>query len=574
MPTVKGYAAATRPGTPLPGRITGLVLIVLVVTLIPYLCGYLLAPPRKAFQGALNNIGDLTQYLAAIRQGAGGAWTYTNQFTPDHATALIMYTPYLLAGHVSLALPAPVVFQLLRLLCAGTCLLALASFCRLFVGAYALRAAWLFVLLAGGLYWLALLLSPLGMVNPAGLTAPELSPLITLLISPHESLGLAGELLGFTCFLRALGAGEALWSFERSPEAPARGPWLMAAAGWFLVLALSYPFLLPTVGLVLAATVVVAARSRVRARFGAATPKRQLRAGGILFSGSRAVLIAMAPAGAVGLYYLSVFHGDPLWSHSGLTTVGRPDLGVILFAFGPLAAAAWFGTRRLWALRAAGGDAAPLALAAFPVIWAAVNACTLLLPIWQQGRQALGLSVPLALLGFMALAGPQTLATAGRVTLPALPAAALAFSAPLLVALYTAITAGGVNPGYYVPQGAMDAVSWLGAHAKSTDVVLASESFGNLVPAGCACRVVIGQQFQSFDLATRQREVLGFYAAPSRIVARSRLRAIVAREHITFYVLSPLERGLGRVPLGAMPGFALRYHAGETAIYGRVYPHG
>ena len=60
MPTVKGYAAATRPGTPLPGRITGLVLIVLVVTLIPYLCGYLLAPPRKAFRGALNNIGDLT----------------------------------------------------------------------------------------------------------------------------------------------------------------------------------------------------------------------------------------------------------------------------------------------------------------------------------------------------------------------------------------------------------------------------------------------------------------------------------------------------------------------------------
>lgn len=571
---MRSDAAATRQGTPLPGTVGGLALIVLVVTLIPYLCGYLLAPPRKAFQGALNNIGDLTQYLAAIRQGAGGAWTYTNQFTPDHARALIMYTPYLLAGHISLGLSAPVVFQLLRLLCAGICLFALASFCRLYVGAYALRAAWIFVLLAGGLYWLALLLSPLGLVDPAELTAPELSPLITLLISPHESLGLAAELMGFTCFLRALGAGETLWSFERSSEAPARGPWLVAAAGWFLVLALSYPFLLPTIGLVLAATIVVAARSAVRARFGAATPKRQLRAGGILFSGSRALLIAMAPAGAVGLYYLTVFHGDPLWSRSGLTTVGRPDLAVILFAFGPLAVAAWFGTRRLRALRAAGGDATPLALAAFPVIWAAVNAGTLLLPIWQQGRQALGLSVPLALLGFMALAGPQAIATSSRIALPALPAATLAFSSPLLVALYTAITAGGVNPGYYVPQEAVEAVSWLGAHAGSTDVVLASERFGNLVPAGCACRVVIGQQFQSFDLATRRLEVLGFYAAPSHAIARSRLRAIVAREHITFYVISPLERELGRAPLGAMPGFTLRYHTRETGIYGRIRPHG
>ena len=68
--------------------------------------------------------------------------------------------------------------------------------------------------------------------------------------------------------------------------------------------------------------------------------------------------------------------------------------------------------------------------------------------------------------------------------------------------------------------------------------------------------------------------MLDFYAAPSRITARARLRSIVAREHVTFYVISPLERGMVRFPLGAMPGFALRYHAGGTAIYGRSHAHG
>src|SRR5579871_6317331 len=88
-----------------PGRLRGLAMSILVFTLIPYLCGYLLSPPGTAFLGALNNIGDLSQYLAAIRQGSGGAWRYTNQFTPDHAQRLVMYLPYIVVGHLSLGLP-------------------------------------------------------------------------------------------------------------------------------------------------------------------------------------------------------------------------------------------------------------------------------------------------------------------------------------------------------------------------------------------------------------------------------------------------------------------------------------
>lgn len=558
---------------PRPPRMIGIALIVLVVSLIPYLCGYLLSPPRRVFLGALNNIGDLSQYLAAIRQGSSGAWRYTDQFTPDRARPLLMYLPYTLAGHLSLGLSPAAMFQILRLGCAALLLTALARFCRLFVGAHTLRIVWLFTLFAGGLYWIALVLSPLGLhlVDPASLTAPELCPLITVLISPHESLGLAAELLGFTALLQANGAAEPLWSEERVSRGPQRSRrCALAAAGWFLVLALSYPFLLPTVGLVCLAFALVDARFARLTRPAAAAPRRQMQARGVFVTDLRLLALALAPAMVIGLYYARVFHSDPLWSRSGLTAVGRPDIGVLLFGFGPLAIGGWLGARRLMALRRDYGSGVPLAWAAFPLIWAAVNAGTLLLPIWQQGRQALGLTVPLALLSFLAFAGPRAVVYGGRVALPALPAAALAFSSSLLVALYTAVTAAGINPNYYAPQEVMQGIQWLGQHAGSDDVVLASAGFGNLVPEACACRVVIGQNFQSFDWAARQREIYRFYAAPTRNAARAAFRAIVRRERVTLYVVSPYERAIGRIVSGALPGFRLRYRNHDTSIFGRI----
>jgi hypothetical protein len=550
-------------------------ILVLALTTLPYLCGYLLAPQGMTFLGALNNVGDLSQYLAAIRQGSAGAWRYTNQFTPDHATPLVMYMPYLLAGHLSFGLAPAVVMQVLRLLCGGLALLALADFCRLFVGQVALRATWLFTLLAGGLYWLALPISGFlpWLVNPPSLTAPELNPLITVLISPHESLGLAAELFGFSCVLRAEGAANELWLSGRPHphNSSQTRPLLIGAAASFLVLALSYPFLLPTVGLVLFSHAVIAARSAGRARLPGAKRKRQLRASQVFTLQLRRMIVVLFPAGLVGLYYLHIFHGDPLWSHSGMTQVAGPDLGVLLFAFGPLAVAGYAGAVKLRAWRAAGENAMPAAWFWFPVIWAVANAATLLLPFPQQGRQALGLSVPLALLSMLALTSPRQLQGA-RITLPTLPTSALVFSSPLLLALYTTVAAGGINHDYYTPTGVSAAVQWLGNQATQRDVVLSSAGFGNLVPETCTCRVVVGQNFQSFDWVRRQMEVHAFYGAASPQAARAVLAQITQREGSTYIVYSPLERGIGQLQLRRIPGFRVQYSRYGVTIFGPA-PH-
>ncbi|HVA92163.1 MAG TPA: hypothetical protein VNL71_20245 [Chloroflexota bacterium] len=571
-------SAAVRPsrqGPPKLGAIGGLIL---VTSLIPYLCGYLLSPSGFSFQGALNNIGDLSQYLAAIRQGSEGAWRYTNQFTPDHARRLVMYTPYMLAGHLSLGFSPGVVFQLLRLGCGALALWAMALFCRLFLGDHTLRAGWLFVLLAGGLYWLSLPLAAFfpGGVSPAALTAPELNPLITLVVSPHEALGLAAELLGFACILRASGAGPPLWTDERlRPGAGGRNAWTAGATVSFLALALSYPFLLPTVGLVLLTYAAVAARGAWNSRMPTATKKRRLRAGDVFASELRTITISLVPAGVVGLYYALIFHGDRYWSHSGLTQVSRPDLAVMCFAFAPLAVGAYVGARTLREARAAGANSVPAAWTWFPLIWAIVNACTLILPIWQQGRQTLGLSIPLALMSFYALAGPRAVAGRQHPRLRPLPASILVFSAPLLVALYTAVAASGVNHDYYTPTSVVLAAQWLGSHAGPNDVVLSSAGFGNLAPEYCTCRVMVGQNFQSFDRARRLGETREFYAAAGGKQARKILSAMAVHgDQVAFIVFSPFERDLGHLAAVPLPGFSVRYKHDSVTILGRAPAHG
>jgi hypothetical protein len=302
--------------------------------------------------------------------------------------------------------------------------------------------------------------------------------------------------------------------------------------------------------------------------------RRRLQASEVLSAELRVIAIALVPAGVVGLYYLDVFRWDPLWSHSGLAQVGRPDVGVLLFAFGALILGAYAGSRRLLALRRSGANGVPAAWAWFPLIWSVVNLCTLMLPVWQQGRQALGLSVPLALLSFLSLAGPQVIPNGMRSGLPPLPASALAFSAPLLLALYTAITAGGVNENYYVPSAVARSVDWLGANAGDNDVVVASAGFGNLVPETCSCRVVVGQNFQTFNWTIRQQEVHQFYRARSPADAVGALRLMVRREGATYVVYSPLERNIGRQELQRIPGFSLAYSGSDVRIFTHVSaPH-
>ncbi len=617
---------------------------VLVLCALPYAAGFLAAPRGSVFLGALNNLGDTGQYLAAIRQGTEGHLLYVNRYTSAAVAPALMYPLYTAAGLLAapLHLSPPVVYLALHAAAALALLVALWRLCRIASPAQP-RLAFAVALLGGGLYFPVLLLS--GLVSlpfaPVVLTAPELSLFATLLISPHGALGLAAELWAFASYL--------LWRCHGQTRHLAH----LAIAG--LALGLCYPF---GVAVLLAVVGVDAALRYI-------LPDRRLPATWVkgCAPDSRLVL-ALLPTLGLALYYAALFHVPP-WGASNMAHLPPPGIAVLAAAFGPLllaalptvmttpaTAVAWqtaaldrdrpqpagpglaaasrgpvrkatlvggqsamgrlrsvvgrkcrricdLGNRqfpaspshsrrthwdrrlpagpcptrpqsasfamrhmrtsppdpRLGSAGLAGQSQAPVPSRVI-IVWAVVNPLLLLAPLPQAGRLVSGWSVALALLAAVTLGGMRQ-AGARRA------AGALALSNVMLALLYLAVTWRAANPAYYAPADEIAAVQWLAAHAGPSDVVMASAGSGNLVVSTARCRVVVGQNFETFDWARAQRDVHDFYDTTTDRLSRA---AIVRRQHVTLVMAGPYERALGGFNPGG-PGYRLVYAGGTIRVY-------
>src|SRR5919199_1074017 len=225
-------------GVRAPLWVYALAVLALALAVLPYAAGYLAAPRGMIFLGALNNLGDTGQYLAALRQGTEGHLLYVNQYTRLRVAPVLIYPLYTATGLLlaPLRLPAVALYQLLHLLAAVALLAALWRFCRTVVPGKPVLA-YAVALFGGGLYLPALLLS--GLVRlpfaPVALTAPELSLFATLLLTPHGAVGLAAELWALAGYVRWRSGG-GLWPWGGSLRH------LAALSVGGLVLGLSYPF--------------------------------------------------------------------------------------------------------------------------------------------------------------------------------------------------------------------------------------------------------------------------------------------------------------------------------------------
>ncbi len=507
--------------------------LALLLAGLPYVAGYITAPRGATFLGALNNLGDVGQYLAAIRQGMEGHLLYTNQYTSLRVSPVLMYPLYTAAGFLlqPIRLAPVAAYHLLHVLAVLALLAALWRCCSAFLPARRV-AAFALALFGGGLYLPVLLVS--GLIHlpfaPVALTAPELSAFAALLLSPHGALGLAAEVWALTGYL--------LW--RRDGHLRHLGG--LALGG--LALGLCYPFGLPVL---LAVVGVDAASYWLPLGSPAGSRLRAVPAG--LFP----VALALLPALGVALYYEVLFHHDPLWGASNMLRLPPPGLALLLAAFGPLLAlglgpALWSRALRRSLLSSPAGRLA--------LIWAAVNGLLLLAPLPQSERLLNGWTVPLALLAAVALGSARRPRTTRRVVV------ALSLSNVMMALLYLSLTLTGRNAAYYAPAPETAAVTWLAAHTGPADVVMASAGSGNLIVSAARCRVVSGQNFETFNWAAAQRDVLAFYAPHTPAAAR---RSIVYRYGVTFVLVGPYERALGDfVPA---KGYRLAYAYGPVRIF-------
>jgi hypothetical protein len=518
------------------------ILLVVGFMILPYGIVWLSAPPETEFLGGAINPDDLSVYLAAIRQGAAGEWLFEATFTPETITPKFTYPFYMLLGRLMTVLPLDSlwIFHVARM-ATGIFLMALAAYWLHFLNLGQVKQdAFFLIFLSGGWGWLTL---AFGWILP-DIHVAEWTPFLTLLYAPHFILGLTAELLIMTALIAAQRANGWNW--------PALTLATIGAAG----LGLSYSFrMLPIFGVIVLYLLVEVGRDwRRRLPF----------------------LLTFLPAlfilAVLSLYYALAAASDPLWQEAYVmqNQIPSPNLfeafmgwGIVGLLFILGGAGAFRGWRRL-------PDAIRLCF-----IWFGVGVSCLYLPVPFQGRFALGVYVPLAVIAAWSLHNqllprlahwqnsptmlrltPTPLATARRVIL------ILAIPSIFVFMGMAARRAEFFPEQYFIPLAEARAAEWLADHSDQDDLILVGSRMGNYLPRHITGRVFVGQYYVTVDPDRKVALVAQFFAPETDDEWRL---SFLDEWQISHIYYGYYEAQVGPPP--NLPGWAQVYADGGVLVY-------
>lgn len=526
-------------------------LVVLALSSLPYVVGYLSQTSEQVFIGAVYDWEDYYSHLAKMQQGMQGSWRFRILFTPEDHDGAYINLFYIALGHLAalVGLSPVLVYHLARLVCVVAFLLVIYWFVAVFVADRGLRrVAYLLACFSSGLGWLVLLVTrsyTLGGITPVDFWLIEMYTFFTALTFPHTSLAQAAHLLAFALIVRLL-RGQGGW---RSG---------VVAIGAALVLAIVHPYSLLPLDVSLA---VYGVYLWIRQR---GTMIRRL----LWLAG-----FALIPLPWVIYTYRDIASNPVLsaWQAQSYT-LSPPPLHYVLGYGLVLILAVWGGWR---VLRRREETLAAL------VVWPLVVAPLLYAPLIfnLQRRMIEGVHVPLAILAAVGL--EQGL-------LPAVQRSRLAgwlarrryprhrfrrFAGMLVLALTTPSTwyllasltlpATWGHESLYLSRAEKEAVLWLGEHTHSQDTVLSSYAVGGYIPAHIGHRVFLGHWAESIYLPQKQTEVRAFYS-DSGAVDRA---AFLARYGVAYVFHGHHERALGGFDPATAPYLEPVFRQGEVVVY-------
>jgi hypothetical protein len=505
-------------------------IVSLAITLlveIPHQIALAQAGRGMTFVGMFWSAHDVSQYLAAMREGAAGAWLIKDHLSGEAHEPALMYGLYVLLGRVTALVGAD--FERMYVLAAsiGRFLLMLAVYAATgLVSDHDGRRRLAFCLVVFGSGLSAVLGIGARIVGVALPTAAtdlnqvEVSTFLTLFTAPHLMIGLA----------LILGIARAVAMAWDGSRAAAVGSVVMAGA-----LGVVNPFSLATICAVLTAFGLVQ------------VVRRQWGVTGIVTLAS--VVAAAAP---FLLYSLLVFTADPFWG----ATYGRQNKtltdppGELLLGFGLLVPLAVVGA---WSVRRELTSGRLLVLS-----WIVASVALMYLPVGFQRRFSFGLHPVLGLVAALGLWTAWTRLRARRATTGSLLriAGAVLVGPMLFGSTFLLYVAGfGVASGpastvtvrpdsasvTFQPASLRSAGAWLSAQMEADDVVLGHMLTGNFLAGIVPGRAYLGHWVATLDFARKQQEMAWFYAAP---LDEERLRFLRDRQ-IRFVVYGPHERVIG-----------------------------
>jgi energy-converting hydrogenase Eha subunit C len=492
--------------------------LVMAISSVPYLAGYLAQTADIRFAGAVLDRADYHSHLAKMRQGYSGEWSYRLLFTPETHAGAYLQTFYVALGHLArlTGLGLSLTYQAARLLCGFLMLLAIYGFVALFVEPVRTRrVAFFLATLASGLGWLTEIIHP----TPAG----GISPMDFWLLDGSTYL----SALTFPHFSAAIGLLVTIpWLLLRRPEGPG---W--HEVGLAVLASLALGFIHPY-GLLLADLLPLL-------YWGI----EALRTRRVVWRGLMAVAVMGIAQAPLVAYDLWVFRTQPIfagWADQNLTLSPPPE--IYLWGYGALLGLGAVGV----ATRMRRSDKAII----FPLLWIGLVAVLVYLPWNLQRRFLEGIQVPLGLLAGVGLAEgllPQTPQVEGdrparwRWSTLALALALMAMS-NLYMTTGLTMAAAMRPPALFWDAGLLAGVDWLGQNTTWDATVLSSFEVGSLIPARIGHRVVLGHGIETKDPEEKQRATARFFAAATSDDER---RGLLARYGIAYVFYGPFERELG-----------------------------
>lgn len=504
----------------------GMSLFILLLSCLPYLVGVTRQTQDWVFSGAVNNRPDYNVYLACIQAGRLGLWAYPMLHTSEPMPPTYFRSAYIVLGQVGRWWPlsTPTLFQLARLACGGWMLVMLYVFVANCLSQVVLRqTAFLLGVFGSGFGWLATLFWswwPAGWYHPIDFWLTDLYGFYSLLLFPHFSA--IAALLWTTAVMML-----AYWQTRR-------WRWLGVAVLSVVAAQSLQPFIPITVDMALSGYVLWGGWQKRH------LPRHEFWS---------LVIFALAQMPLLG-YAALVFWGDPLWRvfvrQNQTPSPTPPEYALGLGLIGLLAiVGGWSVIRR---------RPSPTQL---PLVWVLAVSVLVYAPFGLQRRFTEAVMAPLAVLATLGLS--RTLLPAFRVVwkrwgrlpypfrrargLSWLLALALAMPSMLYLLLACTVVAFARSPALFYPANVVQAVDWLGAHARWNETVFASETSGNFIPARIGQRTFLGHWVETLYFDAKLEKVQRFFGASMTNAERQALLADCACRFV-FY--GPDEQGLGQ----------------------------
>ena len=542
-------------------RVAVVAALILILTSVPYWVALNAQTADLRFGGFMFGVEDGNSYLAKMRQGAEGRWTYTIRYTAEPHAGGFIFVPYLLLGKLSAALVGAgspqlvttmlIVFHGARLLASLLLIVVLYRFIGVFLRHPTARLLTLILIaFGGGLGWL-LIGAGYGQGDwlgsaPVDFILPEGYSFYLFYGLPHLLLARAALLGGFLLMHDAL-----------AHSTPRRWlPMTIGAGVCWLIMGLCVPFYIAVLYVLLGVWGLTLWGLRRRFPFG------------LLW---RSLVAALIPFPYL-LYNAAIFSANPIfaaWQAQNLLPSPHPIH--YLFGYGVI------GGLAIWSLRWAARRGVVRPLSALLVGWVVVAPILAYLPgVSVQRRLLEGVFVPLCILcvatvriGLRRRSGGvkqrqrqaiQRIVASSALLVLCLPTAML-----ILISGVQTASIPYVGNQLFIPAEWVEALAWLDTHSQADQLVLSNVQIGNLVPAYSHLRAVVGHGPETINYAAKRQAIDTLRLQPLPQTTESTFQ-LLNHPPIDFLILTTEEAelmGLRDAPLTTVI---------NSALLGRLIP--